>query len=299
MSMAGAVVACLLVAGAATAGQRSEMSPSGAAPDTLIYAGAADPTYLDPALVSDGESFRVTKQIYESLVDFAPGTTRLVPALATSWSVAQGRTDVHVQPARRSPLPRRHQVQRGRRVRELQPLVQLQRPVPGRVGDLLLPGDLPGLQAQRERLARQAALPELPRGRPAEGRHQADAEERPVRSFTRPLGVLDPEPDRDGEVGREPGHDPQRRLRADRERMRSSIRPARARTGSSAGRSASRSSCARTRPTGTRSSRGSRGSSSARSATTRPACRRSRPVRSSGWTCSLHSSSRRCGATRT
>jgi peptide/nickel transport system substrate-binding protein len=91
--MAGAVVACLLVAGAATAASRSEASPSGAAPTTLIYAGASDPTYLDPALVSDGESFRVTKQIYESLVDFAPGTTRLVPALATSWSVAKdGRT---------------------------------------------------------------------------------------------------------------------------------------------------------------------------------------------------------------
>jgi len=93
LSMAGAVVACLLVAGAATAGSRSEASPSGAAPDTLIYAGASDPTYLDPALVSDGESFRVTKQIFESLVDFAPGTTRLIPALATSWSVAKdGRT---------------------------------------------------------------------------------------------------------------------------------------------------------------------------------------------------------------
>jgi peptide/nickel transport system substrate-binding protein len=93
LSMAGAVVACLLVAGAATAGSRSEASPSASAPSTLIYAGASDPTYLDPALVSDGESFRVTKQIYESLVDFAPGTTRLVPALATSWSVAKdGRT---------------------------------------------------------------------------------------------------------------------------------------------------------------------------------------------------------------
>jgi len=93
LSMAGAVVASLLVAGAATAGSRSEASPSVAAPTTLIYAGASDPTYLDPALVSDGESFRVTKQIFESLVDFAPGTTRLVPALATSWSVAKdGRT---------------------------------------------------------------------------------------------------------------------------------------------------------------------------------------------------------------
>src|SRR5215218_8962674 len=77
VSMAGAVMACLLVAGAATAGSRSEASPSAAAPTTLVYAGASDPTYLDPALVSDGESFRVTKQIYESLVDFAPGTTRL------------------------------------------------------------------------------------------------------------------------------------------------------------------------------------------------------------------------------
>ncbi len=93
VSMAGAVVACLLVAGAATAGSRSEASPSAAAPTTLIYAGASDPTYLDPALVSDGESFRVTKQIYESLVDFAPGTTRLVPSLATDWDVAKdGRT---------------------------------------------------------------------------------------------------------------------------------------------------------------------------------------------------------------
>ena len=35
---------------------------------TLVFAGAADPTYLDPALVSDGESFRVTEQIFEGLV---------------------------------------------------------------------------------------------------------------------------------------------------------------------------------------------------------------------------------------
>ena len=35
---------------------------------TLVFAGASDPTYLDPALVSDGESFRVTEQIFEGLV---------------------------------------------------------------------------------------------------------------------------------------------------------------------------------------------------------------------------------------
>jgi peptide/nickel transport system substrate-binding protein len=54
---------------------------------TFIYAGAADPTYLDPALVSDGESFRAARQIFDTLVQLAPGTTKLQPALATSWGV--------------------------------------------------------------------------------------------------------------------------------------------------------------------------------------------------------------------
>ena len=52
---------------------------------TFIYAGAADPTYLDPALVSDGESFRIARQIFDTLVELAPGTTRLRAGLATSW----------------------------------------------------------------------------------------------------------------------------------------------------------------------------------------------------------------------
>jgi peptide/nickel transport system substrate-binding protein len=52
---------------------------------TLVFAGASDPTYLDPALVSDGESFRVTDQIFESLVSLKPGTTIVRPGLATSW----------------------------------------------------------------------------------------------------------------------------------------------------------------------------------------------------------------------
>ena len=58
---------------------------------TMIYAGASDPTYLDPALVSDGESFRITKQIFEGLVDLKPGTTTVVPKLAVSWTVDKSR----------------------------------------------------------------------------------------------------------------------------------------------------------------------------------------------------------------
>lgn len=60
---------------------------------TIVFAGASDPTYLDPAFVSDGESFRVTKQIFEGLVELKPGTTVVQPALATSWKVAKdGKT---------------------------------------------------------------------------------------------------------------------------------------------------------------------------------------------------------------
>lgn len=52
---------------------------------TLVFGTSADPKTLDPALASDGESLRVSEQIYEGLVTFEPGTTEIVPALATAW----------------------------------------------------------------------------------------------------------------------------------------------------------------------------------------------------------------------
>ena len=53
---------------------------------TLVFAGAALAASLDPALTSDGETFRILQQIYEPLVDLAPGTVdELVGVLAESW----------------------------------------------------------------------------------------------------------------------------------------------------------------------------------------------------------------------
>jgi peptide/nickel transport system substrate-binding protein len=76
-----------LVGGAYAAHRGNDATP------ILVYAGAADPTYLDPALVSDGESFRVTTQIFEGLITLKPGTTNVIPALATSWkNSADGKT---------------------------------------------------------------------------------------------------------------------------------------------------------------------------------------------------------------
>src|SRR5262245_29683366 len=76
----GAVLALV-----ATAAAAASVASTGAASTTLVFAASADPLLLDPALVSDGESLRVTDQIYESLVGYRPGTTVLQPELATSW----------------------------------------------------------------------------------------------------------------------------------------------------------------------------------------------------------------------
>lgn len=69
-----------------TAGAYAAVEKVTAAGD-FVYGGSADPTYLDPALVSDGESFRVTEQIFDGLVDLKPGTLKVEPSLATKYSV--------------------------------------------------------------------------------------------------------------------------------------------------------------------------------------------------------------------
>jgi peptide/nickel transport system substrate-binding protein len=76
----------LLVAAIASGGADRTVQAS----DTLVYGASADPVVLDPALISDGESFRVNIQIYETLVTQRPGTTQLVPGLATGWKKSAG-----------------------------------------------------------------------------------------------------------------------------------------------------------------------------------------------------------------
>src|SRR2546423_14970603 len=79
------LVALAALAAVGTAGGASKALP------TFVFAGASDPTYLDPALVSDGESFRVTEQIFESLVSLKPGSTIVQAGLATKWGSKNGK----------------------------------------------------------------------------------------------------------------------------------------------------------------------------------------------------------------
>lgn len=62
-------------------------------PKTLIFARGGDAVSLDPIQTTDGESARVTINIYETLVKYAETSTNIEPALAESWTVADdGKT---------------------------------------------------------------------------------------------------------------------------------------------------------------------------------------------------------------
>ncbi|MGD0167697.1 MAG: ABC transporter substrate-binding protein [Gaiellaceae bacterium] len=79
-----AVAASLLLVGYGAASGKK-----GSASKTFVFASSADPVLLDPALVSDGESLRITNQIFQSLVGFKLGGSQVVPQLATSWKASK------------------------------------------------------------------------------------------------------------------------------------------------------------------------------------------------------------------
>ncbi|MFV9675337.1 MAG: ABC transporter substrate-binding protein [Anaerolineales bacterium] len=59
-----------------------------AEPKTFIFGRGGDSVQLDPAIVTDGESFRVTGQVLEPLFQYEPGSTTPIPALATECTVS-------------------------------------------------------------------------------------------------------------------------------------------------------------------------------------------------------------------
>jgi len=56
---------------------------------TLVYGRGGDSVGLDPALETDGESFKVCDNIYETLVTFKAESTELAPGLASSWDASE------------------------------------------------------------------------------------------------------------------------------------------------------------------------------------------------------------------
>lgn len=89
-SLGKATAVLAIVALALTGCAQSERdSSSSSGSGTFVFAGSAEPVSLDPFFASDGETFRVSRQIFEGLVGTKPGTADPAPLLATSWDVSK------------------------------------------------------------------------------------------------------------------------------------------------------------------------------------------------------------------
>jgi peptide/nickel transport system substrate-binding protein len=70
-----------------------EAPPPAAAGGTFIFGRGGDSVQLDPAIVTDGESFRVTGQCLEPLYQYEQGGTTPIPALATECTTNEAGTE--------------------------------------------------------------------------------------------------------------------------------------------------------------------------------------------------------------
>lgn len=59
-----------------------------ASQQTLVFCSEGNPEFLTSGLNSNTTSFDVTEQMFDKLVNFEPGGTQVVPALATRWTVS-------------------------------------------------------------------------------------------------------------------------------------------------------------------------------------------------------------------
>ncbi len=82
-------LAGVLAVTAACGGGSSESGTEGdsgaASGGTMVFGTSSDPISMDGAYVSDGESLRVVRQLFETLVTTKPGGTEIEPLLATEY----------------------------------------------------------------------------------------------------------------------------------------------------------------------------------------------------------------------
>ncbi|MFJ7737599.1 ABC transporter substrate-binding protein [Lysinibacillus sp. NPDC097287] len=58
-------------------------------PNILVYGRGGDSVTLDPAVATDGESFKVTTNVYETLVNFGEKDVTINPGLAKTWEPSE------------------------------------------------------------------------------------------------------------------------------------------------------------------------------------------------------------------
>ncbi|MGP4112047.1 ABC transporter substrate-binding protein [Streptomyces sp. 4N509B] len=89
------IVAALAIGAIVTGCAESERDDDGSSGDSeaFVFGAPGDPASLDPALASDGETFRVTRQAFEALLEHESGGSELVGGLAETWESNEAGTE--------------------------------------------------------------------------------------------------------------------------------------------------------------------------------------------------------------
>jgi len=82
LALAGTLASC------AQSQRETDSSSEQSTSQDFVFAASSDPVMLDPAMASDGETFRIARQQFEGLISTKPGTTELEPLLATEWKAS-------------------------------------------------------------------------------------------------------------------------------------------------------------------------------------------------------------------
>jgi peptide/nickel transport system substrate-binding protein len=82
------IATCAALASVTAACAQSKRGDESSSGGTLTVAGAGAPKNFDPIFNDDGESWRPSRQIFDTLVQNKPGSTDLAPGLAEKWSLS-------------------------------------------------------------------------------------------------------------------------------------------------------------------------------------------------------------------
>ncbi len=84
-AVAGTAAAALVLTGCVASERDSAGGGGGDVDSTFVFAASSDPVSLDPVWAQDGETFRVSRQIFEGLIGVKPNSADPAPLLAEEW----------------------------------------------------------------------------------------------------------------------------------------------------------------------------------------------------------------------
>jgi peptide/nickel transport system substrate-binding protein len=86
LTLSMALIGCSKSESTGSTSKEGKKQESSNKQDTLVFGRGGDSVSLDPATATDGESFKVTENLFDTLLEFGEQDTELNQGLATEWS---------------------------------------------------------------------------------------------------------------------------------------------------------------------------------------------------------------------